>query len=118
MRTGERSSFCYLGSGGASFMTETVTQKRVYVCHGLTCVQRVRPIWNALAIGVQAQGLADACELIVSGCQSRCDYAPNINVYPQLTKYVQMTPEKVQRIIAEHLAHNQPVREWTFEEGV
>jgi len=86
--------------------------KRVYVCHGPTCAQHTaKLIWTSLSAEVQAHGLADVIELIVSGCLGRCEDGPNINVYPRLTKYNHLTPEKVRQIVAEHLAEDRPVRE-------
>lgn len=89
---------------------------RVYVCHGPNCAQRARPIWAALVAEVQAQALAEQCELIVSGCLSRCDDGPNINVYPNLTKYARLTPEQARRIVREHVGAGLPVTESVFHE--
>lgn len=87
------------------------------MCHNAQCMQRdVRGVWRALNAEIAAQGLTDRVELIVSGCQSRCDYGPNINVYPKLTKYVEVTPEVARKIVREHLAHGTPVAEAIFDE--
>jgi (2Fe-2S) ferredoxin len=90
--------------------------KRIYVCHGPTCVQRVRPVWQALAAEIQLRGLADRCELIVSGCQGRCDDGPNINVYPNLTKYAHVTPEQAREIARQHIGKDQPVESCVYQE--
>jgi (2Fe-2S) ferredoxin len=98
-------------------MTDQPAQQRVYVCHGAQCSQRgAGAIWSALNSAVQQHGLLDRCELIVSGCQSRCDDGPNLNVYPRLTKYSQLTPEKVRRIVVEHLQAGAPVQAYRYEE--
>lgn len=90
---------------------------RVYVCHGPHCSQRgARSVWSTLEAAVQRHGLAERCELIVSGCQGRCEDGPNINIYPQLTKYSQLTPDKVQRIVAEHLAAGRLVQAYRHQE--
>jgi (2Fe-2S) ferredoxin len=89
---------------------------RLYVCHGPTCAARVRPVWSALHAEVQRLDLDDQCELIVSGCLSRCDDGPNINVYPNLTKYAHVTPDDARRIVAEHVAEGQPVAELRVQE--
>lgn len=92
-------------------------QYRVYVCHGPTCSQhQVRSIWNALQNEVRARGLEDQCELIVSGCQGRCDHGPNINVYPNLTKYAHMLPDTARRLIQEHVSEGRPVAECVYRE--
>lgn len=84
-------------------MAEQLQHYRVYVCHGPQCAQRdARTVWRTLLYEVQRRGLDERCEFIVSGCQGRCDFGPNINVYPNLTKYSHLTPQKVERIVAEH----------------
>ena len=98
-------------------MTDQPAKQRVYVCHGTNCSQRgASMIWSALSSEVQQHGLAERCELIVSGCQGRCEDGPNLNVYPRLIKYSQLTAEKVRRIVAEHLAAGTPVQEYRYEE--
>lgn len=89
---------------------------RLYVCHGPSCAARVRPLWMALQQAVQRADVADRCELIVSGCLSRCDWGPNINVYPRLTKYAHVAPEDAARIVAEHVVAGEPVADLLFEE--
>ena len=90
---------------------------RIYVCHGPTCSQhQARSIWSALNAEVRTRGLEERCELIVSGCQGRCDDAPNINVYPNLTKYAHMSLEKARRVVCEHLAEGQPVAEFIYRD--
>ncbi len=92
-------------------------QTRIYVCHGLTCSRhQARQIWNALENETHTRGLVERCELIVSGCQGRCDDGPNLNVYPNLTKYAHMTPEKVRRIVREHVEAGQPVGEYIYRD--
>lgn len=100
-------------------MNTAATQptKRVYVCHGPNCAKLpVRQIWNVLEAEVVAAGIADQCELIVSGCQSRCEDGPNINVYPNLTKYAHVQPDQIDRIVHEHLVGGQPVEELRYDE--
>jgi (2Fe-2S) ferredoxin len=90
---------------------------RIYVCHGLTCSHHpVHTILNTLQSEVRRRGLEEHCELIVSGCQGRCDYGPNINIYPHLTKYAGMTPEKARQIIQSHVVEGQPVSEWVHRD--
>src|SRR3712207_5678871 len=85
---------------------------RVYVCHNIHCLNRgVRQVWQALQAEVAQQRLGDECELIVSGCQGRCEEGPNVNVYPNLVKYVEVTPELARRIVREHIVAGRPVEE-------
>ncbi|WP_026370924.1 (2Fe-2S) ferredoxin domain-containing protein [Kallotenue papyrolyticum] len=91
--------------------------KRIYVCHGPTCVRQVRPVWQALLDEIRLCRLADRCELIVSGCQGRCEDGPNINVYPNLTKYAHVTPEQGREIVRRHIAQDQPVTACLYHEA-
>lgn len=98
-------------------MSDELPAYRVYVCQNVQCVQRdARKIWAVLNAEVAAHGLAERVELIVSGCQSRCDYGPNINVYPKLTKYAEVTPELARKIVQEHLAGGTPVADAIFDD--
>ncbi len=87
---------------------------RVYVCHGPNCASRVGPVWQALTLAVQQSGTAERCELIVSGCQGRCEDGPNINIYPNLTRYARVTPDDARRIVSEHIVEGRPVAELVF----
>lgn len=90
---------------------------RVYVCHNIHCLDRgVRLVWQALQSEVAAQRLGESCELIVSGCQGRCENGPNVNVFPQLVKYIDITPELARRIVREHLVAGRPVAEARLNE--
>lgn len=92
-------------------------QYRVYVCHGQHCSLRgARAVWAALNSAVQQRGLESRCELIVSGCLGRCEDGPNMNVYPRLTKYSQLSAEKVRQIVAAHLEADAPVQAYRYEE--
>ncbi len=71
----------------------------------------MRQVWQALQSEVAAQRLGERCELIVSGCQGRCEDGPNVNVYPNLVKYIAVTPELARRIVREHIVAGQPVDE-------
>lgn len=89
-----------------------MNDSRVYVCHNIHCLDRgVRQVWQALQSETALQRLGEHCELIVSGCQGRCELGPNINVYPNLVKYVEVTPELARRIVREHVVAGQAVEE-------
>jgi NADP-reducing hydrogenase subunit HndC len=94
-----------------------VSEYRIYVCHGATCGKAARPVWNALTDAIHEHGLDHTCQMIVSGCLSRCEYGPNINVYPNLTRYAAVTPEDARRIVAEHLAGGERVEALRYREA-
>jgi (2Fe-2S) ferredoxin len=62
---------------------------------------------------VERSGLGADVEIIAATCRDRCGFGPAMNVYPGPTFYNALTPEGVERIVAEHLANGCPVRELT-----
>lgn len=74
-----------------------------------------RPVLNAFTEEVARRGL----EVLVTqtGCIGICQYEPVVEVYmgdAEKVTYVKMTPEKVKRIVAEHLEGGKPVTEYTI----
>ncbi len=87
---------------------------RLYICHGPNCVRHNLGPMRAALEAELANLEADACDVVISGCQGRCEYGPNINIHPRLTKYCQVTPELARRIVREHIAKGQPVAECMY----
>lgn len=88
---------------------------RVYACHGDSCKQDgAQAVWQALRREVQAQDAGEAVDLIVGGCQGRCDLGPNLIVHPGATKYSHVRLRDVARIVSEHLKQGCPVEELRF----
>ena len=50
-------------------------------------VTALRASGKTLRREVQAQGATEQADLIVGGCQGRCDFGPNLIVHPGATKY-------------------------------
>ncbi|AEE96446.1 (2Fe-2S) ferredoxin domain-containing protein [Mahella australiensis] len=75
-----------------------------------------RPVMLKFMEEIQKRGLTD---VIVSqtGCVGVCRLEPIVDVYrPNEDKvtYVKMTPEKVSRVVAEHIVNGHPVTEYTI----
>lgn len=75
-----------------------------------------RPVMLKFMEEIQKRDLAD---VIVSqtGCVGVCRLEPIVDVYrPNEDKvtYVKMTPEKVARVVAEHIVNGHPVTEYTI----
>jgi NADP-reducing hydrogenase subunit HndB len=75
-----------------------------------------RPVLKALVEEVSKRGLQD---VIVSqtGCIGVCEYEPVVEVYrpgEEKVTYVRMKPEKVARVVAEHIVNGKVVNEYTI----
>jgi NADP-reducing hydrogenase subunit HndB len=56
-----------------------------------------------------------------TGCIGLCMYEPLVEVYvpgQEKITYVKMTPEKMERVITEHIVNNKIVTEFTIDAGV
>ncbi len=75
-----------------------------------------RPVLNAFTEEVAAAGLTDVL-VTQTGCIGICQYEPVVEVYmpgQAKTTYVKMTPDKVKRVVQQHLKGGNPVAEYTI----
>jgi NADP-reducing hydrogenase subunit HndB len=74
-----------------------------------------RPVLTALLEEVQKRNLSDV-EVTQTGCIGVCRLEPIVEVYTEEGKvtYVEMSPEKAARVIAEHIVNGQVVSEFTI----
>jgi (2Fe-2S) ferredoxin len=89
-------------------------QYRLYICHGPQCGRNDLGALRDTLSTELATLEAKTCEVIISGCQGRCEYGPNMNIFPGLIKYYHLTPDLIRRIVREHIAGGQPVDEYVF----
>ncbi len=97
-------------------------QKHVFVCTGPRCAPESSPaLYQQLKARLKELGLSEGQDRINrSQCQcfGVCEGGPIIAVYPEGTWYHHVTPEKLERIIQEHLRGGQPVREFVFHQQI
>ncbi len=75
-----------------------------------------RPVLAAFTEEVAKRGLQNVM-VTQTGCIGLCQYEPIVEVYQpdgKVTTYVKMTPDKVDRIITEHLVNGKVVDEYTI----
>ena len=76
-----------------------------------------RPVLNAFTEAVAAaEGLEDVM-VTQTGCIGICQYEPVVEITcpgQEKVTYVKMTPEKVARVVSEHLVGGHPVTEYTI----
>ena len=76
-----------------------------------------RPVLNAFVEGVSEAGISDKVTVTQTGCIGICQYEPVVEVFEkdkEKVTYVKMTPEKVAKIVTEHLVNGQVVTEYTI----
>jgi (2Fe-2S) ferredoxin len=90
---------------------------RIYVCAGLHCTPAGRErLLRALEDALWEYGLDADVELRASSCLNRCDFAPNVTVWPGPVRYSRLTPGDMRRIVAQHLRDGQVVEELLFKD--
>lgn len=74
-----------------------------------------RPVLTVFVEEVNRRGLKDVV-VTQAGCIGMCKLEPIVEVFQpgkEKVTYVKMTPEKVSRIVTEHLVNGSPVTEYT-----
>ena len=74
-----------------------------------------RPVLKALTEELEKRNIKNV-SVTQTGCIGMCQYEPIIEVYApgkEKVTYVQMTAEKAQKVVAEHLVNGKPVVEYT-----
>jgi NADP-reducing hydrogenase subunit HndC len=89
---------------------------RIYVCGNVHCSARGRDsLLNRLDNELWYHQLSADVQVIVSGCQNRCELGPNLTVWPGPFRYVNLSPDIITRIVVEHLVGGQPVLEFLHD---
>ena len=76
-----------------------------------------RPVLNTFVEEVNKQGLLDKATVTQTSCIGICRFEPVVEVYEagkEKVTYVKMTPEKAQRVVAEHIKGGKVVAEYTI----
>lgn len=77
-----------------------------------------RALWDLLR-SIKAGGGLEGCHIGKVGCVGRCDMEPMVEVVRAReipVKYVKITPDKLRRIIEEHIYGGKVIEEWTLKE--
>ena len=75
-----------------------------------------RPVLNAFVEEVGKRNLKNV-QVTQTGCIGICQYEPVVEITcpgQEKVTYVKMTPEKVARVVSEHLVGGHPVTEYTI----
>ena len=74
-----------------------------------------RPVLNAFVEEVEKRGIKDVM-VTQTGCIGMCRLEPIVEVYvkgQEKVTYIHMTPEKVARVVNDHIVNGRPVEEYT-----
>ena len=73
-------------------------------------------VLNAFVEEVSNSGLSDKVTVTQTGCIGICQFEPVVEVYQKgvRTTYVHMSPEKVKRVVRQHLRGGNVVTEFTI----
>ena len=91
-------------------------RRHVFLCLGPSCCSEEvgNAAWDALKSELKKSGLGNLCHRTKAGCLRICCHGPTMVVYPEGTWYHDMTPDRIERFVQEHLLADKPIEEWIF----
>ncbi len=88
----------------------------VLVCGGTACCSSGgTSVVEAFKKELEAAGLKDKVQVVVTGCLGFCEQGPIVKILPQGTFYVQVKVEDVKEIVAEHLVKGRVVQRLCYD---
>ena len=88
----------------------------VLVCGGTACCSSGgTTVVETFKKELEAAGLKDKVQVVVTGCLGFCEQGPIVKILPQGTFYVQVKPEDVKEIVAEHLVKGRVVQRLCYD---
>jgi NADH:ubiquinone oxidoreductase subunit F (NADH-binding)/(2Fe-2S) ferredoxin/NAD-dependent dihydropyrimidine dehydrogenase PreA subunit len=89
----------------------------ILVCGGTGCVSaRSEEIIANLKAELEANGLGDMVNVVITGCFGFCEKGPVVKVSPDDVFYVHVTPEDAKEIVESHIVNGQVVDRLLYEE--
>ncbi|MGL4345782.1 MAG: NADH-quinone oxidoreductase subunit NuoF [Cellulosilyticaceae bacterium] len=87
----------------------------VLVCGGTGCISsRSNEIVTELEAELKAVGMEESVQVLKTGCFGFCEKGPVVKILPDNTFYVQVTPEDVKEIVAEHIVKGRKVEKLLY----
>ena len=86
------------------------------MCGGTACCSSGgSAVVEAFKKELEAAGLKDKVQVVVTGCLGFCEQGPIVKILPQGTFYVQVKAEDVKEIVAEHLVKGRVVQRLCYD---
>ncbi|NCN05220.1 MAG: NADH-quinone oxidoreductase subunit NuoF [Spirochaetales bacterium] len=87
------------------------------VCGGTGCESsNADKIYTNLKSQAEAQGVAESCQIVKTGCFGFCEKGPIVKVLPEQNFYVGVKPEDVEEIIAEQIVKGRRIERLQYKE--
>lgn len=81
------------------------SKMRILVCNKSSCRKRgSKALCQALKTQLKNYNLAGNTEIKLTGCLKKCKQGPNLVITPHKTRYSEVTPEQIPRLLAHHLS--------------
>ena len=89
----------------------------ILVCGGTGChSNHSQDVMAAFDKLIKDAGMEDEVQVVQTGCQGLCAKGPIVVVHPGGVFYEEITPEKAERIFAEHIIKGRVVEKYTLKE--
>ena len=104
---------------GAKLAEKTGYRKQILVCGGTGCTSSgSKKVLEALKDELKKEGLEKEVLVVRTGCFGLCALGPIMIVYPEGAFYSQATPERVRRVVDEHIKNGNIVKDLLYKETV
>lgn len=89
----------------------------ILVCGGTGChaAESDAIVWN-LRDELEAKGLSDKVQVILTGCFGFCEKGPIVKIMPDNTFYVKVKPEDAQTIVEEHIIKGRKIERLLYHD--
>lgn len=90
----------------------------ILVCGGSGCESsHSDQIYQALVDESKAQGVADAVQIVKTGCFGFCEQGPIVKILPEEAFYVHVKPEDAKELISEHIIKGREVKRLLYDKS-
>ncbi|MBR5453881.1 MAG: (2Fe-2S) ferredoxin domain-containing protein, partial [Clostridia bacterium] len=94
-----------------------MVRSHVLICGGTGCTSsNSAVIMEKMQAELEAVGLQDEVNVVLTGCFGLCALGPIMVIYPEGTFYSRVSVDDVAEIVSEHLVKGRPVKRLVYDE--